>query len=80
MEESGTLENHQYCFRLDFTLLAIHQYYKMASLKEANLSVPCCKRDPLSPIVGTFVSCNRPRQTSKEGHLKRTPKPWMTEL
>ena len=23
-------------FRLDFTLLGIHQYYKMASLQEAN--------------------------------------------
>lgn len=36
--------------------------------------------DPRSPIVGTLVSCSRPRQTSKEGHLKRTPQPWMTEL
>lgn len=30
--------------------------------------------------MGTFVSCNWPRQTSKEGHLKRTSKAWVTEL
>lgn len=26
--------------------------------------------------MGTFVSCKRPRPTSKEEHLKRTPEPW----
>lgn len=40
---------------------------------------PCCKTDPQSPIVDSFASCNRPRQISKEGHLKSTSKPWMVE-
>lgn len=41
---------------------------------------PCCKTEPQSPIVDTFASCNRPRQISKEGHLKSISKPWIVEL
>lgn len=73
LNEQWILEIHQ--LWLDFTSWPFINITKWHVWKVA----PCCKTEPQSPVVDTFASCNRPRQISKEGHLKITSKPWMTE-
>lgn len=69
-------------FRLDFTLLAGHSSVLQNGISERSQFQPSprCKTDPQSPIVGTLVSRNQPRPTSRGGHLKGTPQSQMTEL
>lgn len=81
LDEFGTLKNHQQLFWTGFHSLGHSSILQNGIAKTSQFkSVPCCIIDPQRPIVGTFVSCNWPRQTSKGGHLKRITKAWVTEL
>ena len=81
LDQSGTLGSHQSPLKTGFHPPGHSSVLQNGISARSQLkSVPDCKTDPQSPIVGTLGSCNRPRQTSKEGHLKRTPHPWMTEV
>ena len=76
LDEPGTLGSPQSSLKTGFHSLGHSSVLQNGISARSQLkSVPGCKTDPQSPTVGTSGSCNRPRQTSKEGRLKGLPIP-----
>lgn len=65
LDESGILENHQQLFSTGFLSLG-HSSGLQNGISERSQfkSIPCCKTDPLSPIVGTYFGKLQETQTN----------------
>lgn len=81
LDQSGTLGSHQSSLKTGFHPPGHSSVLQNGISARNQLKfVPGCKTDPQSQLWALREAAIDPDKLPKEGHLKRTPHPWMTEV